>query len=73
MQSQGRVVLVNDDRIQRLHLCRLLESEGLVAIPFPGAVEALEGLQCMAPPDLIITDNHIHENSVIICQRVKES
>jgi hypothetical protein len=24
-------------------------------------------------PDQIITDNHIKENSVIICQRIKES
>ncbi|MFZ1612534.1 MAG: response regulator [Holophaga sp.] len=55
-QSRHRVVLVNDDRVQRLHLCRLLESEGLIALPFAGAVDALEGLQRMAPPDLIITD-----------------
>ena len=55
-QSQRRVVVVNDDRIQRLHLCRLVETEGLIAIPFPGAVEALDSLQRMAPPDLIITD-----------------
>ena len=53
---QRRVVLVNDDRLQRLHLCRLLESEGHAALPFQGAVEALEGLQRMPPPDLIITD-----------------
>ncbi|MDP2876270.1 MAG: response regulator, partial [Holophaga sp.] len=55
-ESQQRVILVNDDRVQRLHLCRLLESIGLVALPFAGAVEALEGLQKMVPPDLIITD-----------------
>ena len=31
------------------------------------------GMKRYIDPDLIITDNHIRENSVIICQRVKES
>jgi two-component system, cell cycle sensor histidine kinase and response regulator CckA len=51
-----RVVVVNDDPIQRAILTGLLTKQGLDVHEFPGAEEALGGMAACDPPALIVTD-----------------
>ena len=57
--SPRRVVIVNDDRLQRVHLARMAQEEGLEVSAFGTALEALEALRAGPPPDLILTDLHM--------------
>ncbi len=54
-----RVVIVNDDRLQRVHLARMAQDEGLEVAAFGSALEALEALRAGPAPDLILTDLHM--------------
>lgn len=56
-----RAVIVNDDRLQRLHWTRLAQAEGLEVQTFESALQALEALQGEPLPDLILTDLYMSE------------
>jgi PAS domain S-box-containing protein len=60
-QLKKRVVVVNDDPIQRAILSGLLKKEGLDVHDFPGAVEALGGMSEGVSPALIVTDLYMPE------------
>ncbi|MDQ7834290.1 MAG: response regulator [Humidesulfovibrio sp.] len=50
-----RILVVDDDADVREMVCRILESNGYVAIPAAGGRQAVERLQTDTP-DLVITD-----------------
>lgn len=52
----GKIVIVNDDALQRLLLASLLRKAGFVACTFECAERALQAMTYGGPPSLIITD-----------------
>lgn len=55
--NQQKVVVVNDDRVQRELLLGILKKGGFIGEGFPDAIQALKALSRMPnPPQLVVTD-----------------